>query len=443
MDVLVHPVSRLRGSIHVPPDKAITQRAVLVAACAQGTTELAPWSGAQDCQRACELIQGLGVRVERRNEVLSIAGRGPEGLQAPTAPLACGDSATTLRLASGLLAGQPFEAILQAGPSLSRRPMRRIVDPLTQMGARIDGVRPEGAGPAELYPPLTIRGRRPLRAITYTLPVASAQVKSAILLAGLFAEGSTTVIEPLATRDHTERLLERFGVPVSRRGSQVTVRGGSRLESPGRLTIPGDLSSAAFFVAAAACCSGSQLEISEVGLNPTRARFLDVLQRMGARITRRLDEQDSWEPRGSLQITGGPLQATIVTRHEVPVVIDELPVLMVAACCAQGTSVLQGIGELRMKETDRIQSMVEGLTRLGASVTLSSAEELRIAGSRLRGAAVDSRGDHRTAMALAVAGLMAEGATRIAGADCVAKSYPDFFEVLGRLAGPGAVTCVS
>ena len=438
MDVLVHPVAHLRGSIRVPPDKSITQRAVLLAACAHQTTQLAPWSSAQDCQRACELIRTLGVQIEQQGEVLVIQGRGADGLTPPTAPLWCGESATTLRLASGLLAGQPFAATLSGGPSLSRRPMRRITEPLTRMGARIQGAHGDASDPEELYPPLRIHGRRPLQALTYTLPVASAQVKSAILLAGLFAEGPTTVIESVPTRDHTERLLERFGVPVLRRGSAVTVNGGTPLKSPGRLAIPGDLSSAAFFLTAAACRPGSRLEAAEIGLNPTRMRLLDVLQRMGARLTRHLVEE-VWEPRGSVQVEGGVLRATRVTPEEVPALIDELPLLMVAACCAQGVTVLQGIGELRKKETDRLHSMMEGLSRLGASITLSGAEELHIAGSRLTGARVESHGDHRTAMALAVAGLLAEGTTRIAGAECVAKSYPDFFDVLARLAGSGVI----
>lgn len=441
MEALLTRAERLHGSISLPADKAITQRAVLLCALADGETHLGPWPSSEDCQCTLEVIQALGVPVQRVGPTVRISGRGLQGLQHPPGELSCGESGTTLRLCAGVLAGQPFRSVLSAGASLRRRPMRRIVEPLTQMGARVQGVIREGLN--DVYPPLTIEGCRPLRSITYRLPVASAQVKSAVLLAGLFAEGRTAVIELAPTRDHTERLLSTLGALVRREGAQVAVEGVPALRSPGRLTLPGDFSSGAFFLVAAACVADSRVELREVGLNPTRTRLLSVLQRMGASVRTTVLE-DRWEPRGTVVVEASALHATSVEPQEVPGLIDELPVLMVAACCAAGTTVLQGLGELRVKETDRIQSMVTGLKRMGAAIEVTEAHTLCITGgTRLRGASVDGAGDHRTAMALAVAGLVAEGATRIAGAECIEKSFGEFFEVLGTLAGAASVRTVS
>jgi 3-phosphoshikimate 1-carboxyvinyltransferase len=336
-----------------------------------------------------------------------------------------------------VLAGQPFESTLEAGPLLSRRPMRRIVHPLGLMGARIDGA----PGSTDVYPPLRIQGARPLRAIRYDTPVASAQVKSAILLAGMFADGPTTVIEPHATRDHTERLLRRCGIRVLQDRAHVTVEPGS-LTAPGRLTLPGDVSSAAFFTVAAVCLPGSRLTLEEVGLNPSRTAFLRVLLRMGARISATVLD-DAWEPRGSVVAEGGALRATSLEPDEIPGVIDELPVLMVAAAYAEGTSRFSGLGELRVKETDRIASMVDGLRRLGASIRLAGADAVEIAGGRLAGGVtVPSAGDHRTAMSLAVAALGAQRPVTVQGAECMAKSFPDFIEHLQRVAGSATAKTV-
>ena len=279
MDAIIQRAQRLQGILTVPPDKAICHRVVLLAAVADGDTELTSWPSADDCQRTLQLVEGLGVRVQRFAGRVTVTGR-PSGLLAPSAVLDCGESGTTLRVSAGLLAGQPFTARLSAGPSLSGRPMRRIIEPLSQMGARMDGT----AGPAgssERYPPLTIHGTRPLRAIRYVLPVASAQVKSAMLLAGLFADGPTVVVEPNPTRDHTERALRRFGAQVEIRGREISVSPGE-LTSPGRLALPGDVSSAAFLMVAACCVAGSRIELRDVGLNPTRTGLLTVLKRMGA-----------------------------------------------------------------------------------------------------------------------------------------------------------------
>jgi len=318
--------------------------------------------------------------------------------------------------------------------------MQRIVVPLTQMGARCEAAE-AGAGSRELYPPITIHGKRPLGAIRYHMDVASAQVKSAILLAGLFADGRTTVVETHPTRDHTERMLRHFGVRVHSDGPVVSIEPGG-LSSPGSLRIPGDISSAAFFLVAACCVPGSQLELRGVGLNPTRMRLITVLQRMGAEIrASRTDAQ--WEPRGTIQVASRPLRSTVVTADEVPGLIDELPILMVAAACAQGTTRFEGAGELRVKETDRIASMVAGLRRLGARIRLPAEDIVEVDGGPLVGEDVDSAGDHRTAMSLTVAGLAAgTRQTTVHGTDCVSKSFPEFFDVLRQIGGSPTVKTV-
>ena len=434
MNATIQRASALQGVLTIPPDKAICHRAALLAAVANGVTEIRPWPAADDCQRTLQLVQRLGVAVRSDRQAVWIEGRG--AVHAPAQELFCGESGTTLRLAAGLLAGHPFTSRLTAGVALSRRPMRRIIEPLSRMGAVFSG----GSSTEEMHPPLTVQGRRPLRAIRYEPPVASAQVKSAILLAGLFADGPTTVVEPIQTRDHTERMLRAFGATLRLDGHDVSVEPGG-LTSPGLLELPGDVSSAAFFLTAAACVAGSSVQLDGVSLNPTRTALLDVLKRMGAEVRWSADGE-AWEPRGTIRVEARPLRAITLQPHEIPGVIDELPVLMAAAACASGTSRLAGVGELRVKETDRIRSMAEGLTRLGAKVRVVPPDTVEIDGGPLIGAEVESAGDHRTAMSLAVAGLLARGTTTILGAECVAKSFPDFFERLGRLGGSSTVKTV-
>lgn len=461
MDAVITRASSLRGTLTLPADKAICHRAALLCALADGSTDLSPWSSADDCRRTLELVQALGVPVEpiggAQDSTLSgservtaiphgirIQGVGLDGLRRPTGPLECGESGTTMRLATGLLAGQRFESVLNASGSLRQRPMKRIIEPLSQMGAKIEGRLQNG----EVYPPLTISGKRPLGAITYRMPVASAQVKSAILLAGLFAEGHTEIIEPVETRDHTERMLQRFGVAVDppRAGPGgapvVGVRGPVRsLKSPGALSIPADPSSAAFFIVAALLVPDSEITISHVGLNPSRIEFLHVLkERMGAgdNLTWSVEEHD-WEPRGTIIAKSAPLRGARITAGDTASMIDELPILMVAACAAEGETRFEGLQELKVKETDRLQSMTTGLRAMGAQLVASPHAGLVIRGGGLRGAAVDSFGDHRTAMSLAVAGLLADGETRIRGAECVKKSLGEFFDLLASLAGSSSV----
>ena len=415
----------------MPSDKAISHRAALVGAIGTGATLIHPWSSSQDCASTLRVLEGLGVSITRASEGITIQGRGLMGLRAPTGELACGESGTTMRLAAGLLAGQPFLSRLTAEASLNHRPMSRILTLLSAMGARCDGrSAAQGGAPGELYPPLVIEGCRPLKGLTHRLAVASAQVKSAILLAGLYAEGPTTVIEPVQTRDHTERVLQALGVTVRRAKCAVTLEPPTKpLNLPAHLTIPGDFSSAAFFVVAASVVPGSRLTCDGVGLNPTRCQLLQVLRRMGASIQWTVQDQD-WEPRGTLTVEAAPLRGVTLEAEEAAAMIDELPVLMVAACGATGPSTLKGLQELRVKETDRLRSMTTGLARMGAHIEMLGQDQVRIAPSRLRGAAVEGFGDHRTVMSLAVAGLMAEGETRIQGAECVAKSFGEFFDVL-------------
>lgn len=435
MDAHISHASSFHGTLTVPPDKAICHRAVLVAAVAKGRTRIAPWPSAEDCQQTLALIEGLGVVVERHPNDIYLNGSGLSGLRASPQPLSCGESGTTLRLAAGLLAGQPFASTLSAGPSLSRRPMQRVVEPLSQMGAQVRGTSIRD-GMKEVYPPLAIQGRRPLRAIRYELPVASAQVKSAVLLAGLFADGRTRIIEPQPTRDHTERMLRHYGVRLTRTGAETTLEPGI-LVAPGTLTLPGDVSSAAFFCVAATCVAGSHIILREVGLNPTRIGFMEILRRMGADVESSAGGEE-WEPRGTVVARAHPLRAITVEAHEVHGVIDELPILMVAAACAKGTTRFQGLGELRVKETDRIRSMVNGLHRLGVRIR-AMGDAVEVEGSSFVGAIVESAGDHRTAMSLAVAGLVAQGTTTIRGAECVAKSFPEFFDLLRAVAGSPTV----
>ncbi|EKP94610.1 3-phosphoshikimate 1-carboxyvinyltransferase [Thermaerobacter subterraneus] len=443
--VRVRPARDLRGTLPVPGDKSIAHRAALLAAAAGGRVVLDRYAPGRDAASTLACLAALGVTVRRpAPHQVVLEGPGIAGWQAPAAPLDAGNSGTTMRLLLGLLASRPFTATLTGDASLCRRPMDRVVEPLRRMGARISGR--EGGRRA----PLTIRGGG-LRAIHHDSPVASAQVKSAILLAGLFAAGRTSVREPALSRDHTERLLPLFGVAVERDGPMVAVDGGQVLAAPERLAIPGDPSAAAFYLAAALLCPGSRITLQGVGVNPTRTGFLEVLQAMGARVrveaVREL--QPGGGPAGSSATAGGPgepvadltaetseLRAVDVGGDLIPRLIDEIPILAVLATQARGTTRIRDAAELRVKETDRLTAIAEELRRLGARVD-EHPGGLDIHGpTPLRGAVVSSRGDHRMAMALAVAGLVAAGETVIAGATSAAVSDPGFFSNLRRLGAP-------
>lgn len=369
-------------------------------------------------------MRTLGVELEQPNATtLIIYGTGGE-FKKPDKDIDCGNSGTTMRLLSGLLAGQPFESCLFGDASLSKRPMKRVIDPLSKMGARISADNPPDR------PPLRVHGG-PLRAINYVSPVASAQVKSAVLLAGLFAEGTTSVTEPTLSRDHTERMLEYFGVRVERNGLKVSVEGGSRPE-PRNFRVPGDVSSAAFWLVAAAAAQGAHLRVNHVGMNPSRTGVLAVLTRMGARV-REFEFKNEGEPIGTIDIEGAALKATRIEGKEIPNVIDELPILAVAAALASGVTVIADAAELRVKETDRLAAIAHHLSAMGVPV-VEHPDGLEITGgATLKGAKLDSLGDHRIAMAFAIAGLFAEGETVITGTDCVNTSYPGFYETLQRV----------
>ncbi|MFN7978905.1 MAG: 3-phosphoshikimate 1-carboxyvinyltransferase [Vicinamibacterales bacterium] len=425
---LVRPARAVRGSLRVPPDKSISHRYALLAAIAEGRTVIDDYSTGADCLSTLSVLEALGVPVTRAvtdtGLRVTIDGR-PDGFMAPVAPLDCGNSGTTMRMLSGLLASQPFTATLVGDASLSGRPMRRVAAPLTAMGARItlqDGGRP----------PLTITGG-PLTGITHTPEVPSAQIKSAVLLAGLGAEGRTTVREPAATRDHTERALAAFGVAVTRAANgDVGVEGRARLAGGLTLRVAGDPSSTAFLAVAAAGLPGSAVEIDDVGLNPTRTALFDVLRRAGADVTATVDTERHGEPVGRVRIAHGAPTALVITPDEVPLLIDELPAL--AALATFGGSIeVHGAGELRVKESDRISALVQGLAAMGADVEEFADGFAVRASRRLTGGTVDAHHDHRLAMTFAIAALGATGDTTIHGAEIAAVSFPGFFDTLDRL----------
>jgi len=425
---LVRPARTLRGAVRVPPDKSISHRYALMSALADGVTHIERYSTGADCLSTLSCLEALGVVVTRfagaDGLTVRIEGR-PQGFTAATTEVDCGNSGTTMRLLSGLLASQPFTTTLVGDASLSGRPMRRVMAPLTEMGARI-GARDGGR------PPLRVTGGR-LTGITHTPEVPSAQIKSAVLLAGLRADGVTMVVEPAPTRDHTERALAAFGVVVDRAtAGRLGVTGGARLAGGLRLRVPGDPSATAFLAVAAAGLEGAAIDIDDVGLNPTRTALFDVLRRAGAAVT--TTETGTWhgEPVGRVHVATGTREAIIIVPHEVPLLIDELPAL--AALATFGGSIeVRGAGELRVKESDRITALVDGLRAMGADAD-EYPDGFVVRGSRrLTGGAVDARHDHRLAMSFAVAALGATGPTEIHGAEVAAVSFPGFFETLDRL----------
>lgn len=426
MQIRSQKIPPIQAEIRVPGDKSISHRAAMLAAISDGPCALQNYLDGEDCLGTLNVLRQLGVKIESgapgSHRVHGCGGR----FAAPTADLECGNSGTTMRLMSGLLAAQPFRARLTGDASLSRRPMRRIMTPLREMGARLST---EGAGDC---PPLVIDGTPDLRGLEYRLPMASAQVKSAVLLAGLFARGTTTVIEPASTRDHTERMLDYFGVPVDRNGLRMSVTGG-HLPSARDFTVPGDISSAAFWLVAAAARPGARLAVRDIGLNPSRTGVLTVLKRMGARLLMEPFGTDSAEPRGRIEICGEALSGTSIGGEEIPNVIDELPILAVAGALAKGVTTIWDAAELRVKESDRLAVVANHLQAMGADVT-EHPDGLEIRGGRpLHGARLDSHGDHRIAMAFVVAGLFADGETILENTACVETSYPGFAQQLEKL----------
>jgi 3-phosphoshikimate 1-carboxyvinyltransferase len=418
----IEPAASLRGHIAVPGDKSISHRAVLFGAIADGETAVRGFGRSGDTKATIEAVRALGVAVgEDDVDSLRVYGVGLRGLREPEAPIDCGNSGTTLRLLAGILAGQQGRFELTGDESLRRRPVDRIAAPLSEMGATVES--------NEGTPPLVVAGGE-LRGIRYELPVASAQVKSCVLLAGLYAAGQTTVVEPLPTRDHTELMLEAAGVRVTRKQRRVSVGPAEHLRL-GEVDVPGDFSAAAPFIVAATLLPGSELTIHDLGLNPRRTGLLDVLGRMGARITVFNRRKSAGEPVGDLEIRAAELTATAVSAEEVPRMVDELPLFALAAGSAHGESRVEGAQELRVKETDRIETVTTSLRGLGIRVTASD-DGLGVRGvpSRPKGGGMSSYGDHRIAMLGAVAGLASREGVELQDAQSVAVSFPGFFELL-------------
>jgi 3-phosphoshikimate 1-carboxyvinyltransferase len=426
----IEPVAALVAHVAVPGDKSISHRALLIASVCEGQTRISGFGRSVDTEATMAAVRALGAEVvEEDVDVLLVRGVGLRGLRPPDASIDCGNAGTLMRLLAGLLAGQEGRFELVGDASLTARPMERVAEPLRRMGGIVETT--------DGHAPLVVGGAA-LRSIDYELPVPSAQVKSAVLLAGVQAEGSTTVVEPVPTRDHTERLLERAGARVTRRPTSVTVERAVRLSLP-EVEISGDVSSAAPFLVAAAIVPGSAVTVHGVGLNPRRTGLLDVLERMGAKIAIYNRRPIGGEPAGDVEVRASDLVGATVSAHEVPALVDELPLLAVAACHARGDTVVRGASELRYKETDRLEAVVEELRRIGGHVRATSdGFHVRGVPARLRGGIVDARGDHRLAMLGAVAGVASREGVELRGAEVVETSFPGFFEVLDGVA-PGAV----
>ena len=430
---IIHPVKALSGPLEPPGDKSISHRYAMLAALADGTSELRNFAAAQDCYSTLGCMKALGADVKVEGTTVKITGRGLRGLKSSWRSLDAENSGTTIRLLSGILSGQEFTTRISGDASLQKRPMKRVVAPLRQMGADI-------RAKDDNFPPLEIHGGK-LRAIHYEMPMASAQVKSAVLLAGLYADGKTEVTEPSRTRDHTELALEEFGARIEKRGRTIAVHGlaannGKAALQPKSLDVPGDLSSAVFFVAAASLLPESNLYNANVGLNPTRSAILDFFQQMGASVTVVNLQSMQSELIGDLAVKGAQLKGGVIAGELVPLLIDELPMLAALGPYTEQGIEIRDAQELRVKESDRIAALAENLKRMGATVE-ERPDGLRVEGrsaGKLHGAEIDPRGDHRIAMAFAVAGLGAEGETRILDAECAGVSFPTFFQELRRLA---------
>ena len=426
------PGGAIRGELRVPGDKSISHRSIMLGSIADGRTEISGFLEGADALATANVFRALGVPIDGPDDGrVVVSGVGQRGLTAPGGVLDCGNSGTSMRLLCGLLAGQPFESTLIGDASLSRRPMRRVIEPLSRMGARIDS--------REGLPPLTIRPAGRLHGAALTMNVASAQVKSALILAGLQADGTTRVTEPAPTRDHTERMLAAFGVSVHRDGATVSIDGGQRLLGC-RIDVPADISSAAFFLVAASICPGADLLLRHVGVNPTRTGVLHILRAMGADITESAQRIVGGEPVADLRVRGAVLRGIDIPPEWVPLAIDEFPELFVAAACAEGVTRLTGAEELRVKESDRIAAMANGLSAIGLPVD-ATADGMRIRGrggeaTPFAGGVVESRGDHRIAMAFSVAALRARAPIRILDTENVNTSFPGFATLAGSVGLP-------
>lgn len=424
----IHPAKVIAGGVMPPGDKSISHRYAMLAGIAEGTSEMANFALAADCHSTLGCMKSLGAEVKVEKDVVRVTGRGLRGLKSSWRSLDAGNSGTTIRLLSGILAGQNFTTKIAGDDSLNKRPMKRILTPLREMGAQIKARE-------ENFAPLEIHGGK-LRGIHYEMPMASAQVKSAVLLAGLFADGETSLTEPARTRDHTEIALEEFGAPIERHARTIHIRAKGEIKLTGRkVEVPGDLSSAVFFIAAASLFPESSLHIQAVGLNPTRTAILDVFARMGASIQMLSLRSAQGEIIGDIAVKGAQLKGGVIEGAEIPLLIDELPMLAALGPFTEEGIEIRDAAELRVKESDRIRALAENLRRMGATVE-ERPDGLKVAGrsaGKTHGAEIEPHGDHRIAMAFAVAALGAEGATTIRDAECAGVSYPTFYEDLARV----------
>ncbi|SVA71841.1 uncharacterized protein METZ01_LOCUS124695 [marine metagenome] len=424
-DFLVSPCNSLSGVITIPGDKSISHRAIMMGSIANGVTKVSGFLEGNDSLATLKSFQKMGVDIEQSGSKLTIKGLGMHGLKAPTKPLDLGNSGTSIRLMSGLLSAQSFDSELCGDESLSKRPMDRIIDPLRQMGAKISGVNSK--------PPLYISGNQPLKAITYELPIASAQIKSCLLLAGLYAEGETCIVENVTTRDHTERMLRGFGYQVTCSDNCITLDGGGELEACD-IDIPSDISSAAFFMVAASIAKNADLTLKAININPTRTGIIEILKLMGADITISNETEMAGEKTADIQVRSADLKGIEIPNELVPLAIDEFPVLFIAASCAEGETLLTGAKELRVKESDRIQVMADGLKVLGIKTEVLD-DGIRIQGGQFSkpSAPIKSHHDHRVSMSFAVASAACNFDIKIEGVDNVKTSFPNFVELANTI----------
>lgn len=427
MDLVIEPRAGLRGEISVPGDKSISHRAVMFSALAEGRTTVRGFLRGADCLSTVACMRDLGICIDDCGDELVIHGRGLYGLQEPADVLQVGNSGTTMRLMLGIIAGRGIYAVLTGDDSIRRRPMGRIIEPLSHMGAEIYG------RAHNTLAPVMVKGHTGLRPLTYASPVASAQVKSAILLAGLYVDGETAVVEPVLSRDHSERMLRAFGANIISDGAKSTIMGKASLISPGIIEVPGDISSAAFLLVAGSIVPNSDILVKGVGVNPTRTGILDALRQMGADLSLENMRDQSGEPVADIRVRSSPLQGVTIGGDLLPRLIDEIPVLAVAAAAAKGPTVIKDAAELRVKETDRIKTIVSEFAQMGVTVA-ERRDGMIIPGSAIfQGGCCHSHGDHRIAMSMAVAGLMARDTTKISDADSIDVSFPGFADLLRGL----------
>lgn len=425
MNKVIKPKDKLRGGIIVPGDKSISHRAVMLGSLCEGVTEIEGFLTGDDCMSTISCFKKLGVNIEVDGDKVKVYGNGLNGLKAPSQTLDVGNSGTTIRLISGILSAQPFESELTGDSSIQKRPMNRVIKPLSEMGADICGIKNDG------YAPLKIKGKK-LKAIDYTLPVASAQVKSAIILASLYADGETIIREPLASRDHTEIMLNYFGADIKNENGVIKSKPVKQLYAK-PVAVPGDISSAAFFIAATLIVPNSEILIKNVGVNKTRTGIIDAFIEMGADIKFINKRNCAGEDVADIAVKYSKLKAITLSGDIIPRMIDEIPVFAVVALFAEGTTIVKDAQELKVKESNRIATMKEELSKMGANVTETDDGMIIEGGQKLKGAVTESHLDHRVAMSIAVAALMAEGETTINNADCVSISFPNFYDLLENL----------